>query len=134
MSQIRTKAGQKFTILGIRPRTDSKGNRVFLGRYEIDGPSGPIRELSAESIEESLLPPMKTWTVVRMVFVKKCRQGSHGAHYLREKRFVIQAVNGSEAAAMADLFKYEEERALGHHNPTRPLPYCWTPKGQPGRY
>lgn len=132
--KVRTKAGLVVNIIGSKETTklmerEGKKRRVrvteqiLLGYYDIDGPHAPLREVNGENIAESLLPPLKPYLVNRMVFSRKCKQGKDYNHQLVRRVYSVRAVSGAEAGAMADHFKYEEERALGHHGEVGS--YCW---------
>ncbi len=69
--------------------------------------------------------PKEDYTVIRMVFDKKCLVGAHTRHTLVEKRYVVHgAPNGAVAGRIADAMKHEEEHALGHHQHPERRP-CW---------
>src|SRR5690606_29318484 len=101
------------------------GNEETIPMVKVRTPSGATGKASMDKID--LDPVLKTFVVTRQVYVEKCN-GTRGkdnkhygvvsaaAHRLEPMRYVIKAVNGAEAAALADQYKVEAEVALGHHD------------------
>lgn len=126
--KVRAADGSVVDVLGVGKK---QGNLLVM----TEGASQPF-EMGAASIDEALLPGLREFTVIRMVYKRACCKRSKNVakmqyhHELEEVRFTFRAVGGAEASVLADASKFNREVDMRHHQVAAGLhTACWMPSG-----